>query len=160
MNPARLWPLAIVAVLGVTVVANVALYMTANGHDAPVPEPDYYRRAIAWDSTLAEARRSAELGWSVDARLATDGDGGTTMELVAQGRDGRPVSNAEVTVTAIHSRPPQRVVEARGTLGADGRARILLPLERSGAWELRLRLRRGDDVCVADLRRELESTPR
>jgi len=160
MSPARWWPIAIVGVLGITVVANIAVYVAANDREAAVAEPDYYRKAVAWDTTLAEARKSEALGWRVDARLVRDARDSTSVAIDARDRDGTPLGHALVEVTAIHSRPPMRVVASHGTLDAQGLGRLPLDLERPGWWELRLRIRRGSDVFSADIHRELDVTRR
>ena len=152
MNPARGWPIAIVGVLAVTVAGNVGLYLAANDRDAAIAEPDYYRRAVAWDSTLAEGRRSLALGWHVETRLVSAEDDSAALEIDATDRDGVPISGARAVVTALHSRPPMRQVEARATLGPDGTVAVPLPLARTGLWEFRLRLRRGTETFVRDFR--------
>ena len=63
MKSGAAWPWAIAAVLGLTVVANIMLWRAANAPGTNDLEPDYYRRAIAWDSTQAARVRSARLGW-------------------------------------------------------------------------------------------------
>jgi hypothetical protein len=72
VKPGALWPLALAGVLGLTVVANGVLLYTARS-DAVAIEPDYYRKALAWDSAMAQARRNVGLGWRVEGRLEPDG---------------------------------------------------------------------------------------
>lgn len=63
MKPAALWPLAVIGVLAVTVGANVWLIQVAREPNGAVIEPDYYRRAVAWDSLAARQGRSdAQIG--------------------------------------------------------------------------------------------------
>ena len=57
MNASRLWPWAIGAVLLITVAANLALFHVAGSDPSFVIEPDYYAKAVAWDSTMAQTRR-------------------------------------------------------------------------------------------------------
>lgn len=72
MKPGALWPVALAGVLGLTVVANGVLLYTARS-DTVAIEPDYYRKALTWDSAMAQARQNIRLGWRVEARLEPDG---------------------------------------------------------------------------------------
>jgi nitrogen fixation protein FixH len=151
MRPARLWPLAVAAVLGSTVVANVALLVYTR-NDVDMVEPDYYHKAVTWDSTLARREKSDALGWNADARLgALDNQGRALLCIHVVDHDGRPVEGARVRVTAIHNLDPLHPV--RGTLAARGSQGYAasLPLARRGLWELRLDAARGDQRFEADL---------
>lgn len=154
MKAARLWPLAMVAVLAATVAGNVALYLAANDRAAAVAEPDYYRKAVAWDTTLAEERRSQALGWTLSARIVPGPDSLSTVEIALVDRSGVAVDSADVAVTAIHDFAPARTVEGRARAGRDGVALVRLPLRRSGLWELRVRAQRAGHVFVATLKCE------
>lgn len=154
MNPARLWPAAIVVVLLVTVVANGVLLWAASHGDAPAIEPDYYRRAVAWDSTLAARRASAALGWTADAALGPVGRGGGEVEVTLAMADGAPVEGAAVRVTAIHNARGGRIVEGALAAAGGGRYAAVLPLARPGRWELRIAAVRGAERFETSLRRE------
>ncbi len=168
MSPARLWPIAIVAVLIVTVAANAVLLYEASDREAAAVEPDYYRRALAWDSTLAQERRNASLGWRLAAELGTPGPEGTPLLVRLADMRGFPVARAEVTVEAIHNRAATQPVRAtlrpveqgaegaHGAEGADGAYAAALPLAHRGLWELRFVVRRGGERFTASLRREAE----
>jgi len=94
----RLWPLAIVGVLGLTVGANAVVYWVANRGEGPSVETDYYRRAVQWDSTLAEQARSRALGWRIAASLSPPADGRGQLDLTVVDAQGAPVAGARVHV--------------------------------------------------------------
>jgi len=155
------WPIALVGVLGVTVAANGVLLWEARGPGAAAVEPDYYRKAVAWDSTLAQRRRSDALGWRLDAALGTPGPGGAVLKLRLEDREGVPVRGVEFRIEAIHNLEAGHRVEA--ALGAPdhpalpdptGSYEIRLPIHRQGLWELRVEARRRSDRFFASLRRE------
>lgn len=154
MNAAKLWPAGLAAILCVTVAVNGYLLWVANDRDAFAVEPDYYRKAVAWDSTLAERRRSAELGWTIDAALAPAASG-ARLEVALADRAGAALRAADVDVEAIHNREPERAVSVRLRSGEDGRAVADVPLRHAGLWELRFVVRRGADRYSATLRRDL-----
>jgi nitrogen fixation protein FixH len=154
MRAAQLWPLAVVAVLAVTVGANVVIYLLARDPGAAVVERDYYRRAVAWDSTMADERRSAELGWRLQAELGAVGADGAPLTVRLAGRDGVPLSGATVRVEAVHNRDAGHPVAAALVPAGDGRYAARLPLRHAGLWELRFTAARGGERFTQSLRRE------
>lgn len=154
MKPATLWPLAVVGALVVTVGANIAILVLANDSDRAVVEPNYYEKAVAWDSTMAQERRNASLGWTIRATLVPGPDGARLQASLAD-RSGAPVAGATIRVEAIHNADAWRPVEGRlresgaGAYGAD------LPLRHAGLWELRFTADRDHDHFTEALRRDL-----
>ena len=130
MKPGAWWPIAIVGVLAVTVGANVALMVAARDPNAYVVEPDYYRKAVNWDSTMAQARASVALGWQVDAALRDWTPAGTPLRVQLADSTGAPLTGAAVRVELINNLSPEHAAarRARATSGA-GRyeARVALP---------------------------------
>ncbi|MBM4187760.1 MAG: hypothetical protein FJ206_10680 [Gemmatimonadetes bacterium] len=142
----RLWPLAIVAVLGLTVGANGYLLIRAN--DDPMPlERDYYRKAVAWDSTMAQARRNLSLGWRLSAALSAEGN----LEAILADGQGNPITDAIVTVDAFPIAFEDG--EASGVLAtrSPGYA-TSLTLRRPGLHEFRFAVTRGEERFTATLR--------
>ena len=154
MSPSpRLWPVAIVGVLAITVGANAWILYEANRDpNATVVEPDYYRKAVAYDSTLAQARRAAALGWQLTAEPGAFDPAGTPLALGLTDRQGRPVAGAAVMLVAIHNLDAGHVVTARWVTGDDGRATPRVAFDRTGLWELRFDARRGPERFTTDLR--------
>jgi nitrogen fixation protein FixH len=154
------WPAAVIAALAVTVAANGVMLWAASGRGAAAVEPDYYRKAVAWDSTLALRRSSEELGWRLDAALRPAEAGGTELSLRLTGRDGRPIAGAETRVTAIHNLDPNHPIVGRLFTDPDGTGRAALDLRHPGRWELRFDAVRGAERFVTVLRREAEPAAR
>jgi nitrogen fixation protein FixH len=154
VKAAKLWPIAIVGVLALTVGLNVVVFWAASDPDAEAVEPDYYRKAVDWDRTLAQRRHDADLGWTLDAAiapLAADGSGELRMNLAD--RSGGPISGAEVRIEAIHNAVAAHPLVAEAVTGTDGVAIVRLPLRRRGIWELRCDVTRGAEHFTATLRR-------
>ena len=153
MKAASLWPLAIVGVLGVTVAANVVLYVAAGDRSGAAVEPDYYRKAVAWDSTLAQERRDLELGWRLEARLEPIDERGHAR-LVARllDREGRPLEGARVTVTGIHNLDPLAPVIASLEATGDDAYAARLALPHPGLWEMRFEIECLGQRFTADRR--------
>jgi nitrogen fixation protein FixH len=156
MRAARLWPLAVSAVLAVTVGANAVVFYLARDPGAAVVEPDYYRRAVRWDSTLAARRASAALGWTVSAALGplSTGSRGTELAVRLADRDGRPLAGALVRAVLLHNRDAEHPLTAALVPRGAGLYVARLPLERTGRWEVRLEVVRGAERFGAVLRCE------
>lgn len=147
MNAARVWPLAIAGVLAVTVVANVVLLRAASGPEAATPEPDYYRRALAWDSTQAERARSARLGWRSSSEF-TVADGATHMRVTLQDSLGVAVRGAAVTATGVHNLAPTHPEHWTLVETEPGRYEAPVSLPRAGRWEVTVTATRDTERFV------------
>jgi len=155
MNPGRLWPAAMIAVLALTVLANVAVLRLAHDPDAAIVEPDAYPKAVAWDSTAARRDASDALGWRATATIDPIAGTGAAARAVVRvhivDRAGRPVDGARVMVEAIHNRERRRPFATLSGCG-DGAYDASLPLPRAGLWELRVNAERGDERFTTSLR--------
>jgi nitrogen fixation protein FixH len=164
MSARHAWPIAVVAVLAITVVANVAVLRLAGDEDAAAVEPQYYAKALRWDSTLVARKASDELGWRAEVSLARTGGGAgrTTVMVRLADETGAPLEGAFVRVEAIHNRhaahPLHAVLQAAPSLGPGAYAADAA-FDAPGMWEIRLEARRGEEVFVDDVRRELEARP-
>ena len=160
MNLARLWPIAIVAVLALTVGANGwILYVANRDPNAAALESDYYRKAVAYDSTLAQARRDSALAWRLDATPGRFDAAGTPLTITLADGGGRALAGARVRLEAIHNLDGGRTVAATFVTDAGGRATARVPLHHAGLWELRFDARAGGARFTADLRRDVSAAP-
>lgn len=149
----HLWPIGIVAALATNVIFTVVTIRLANQPGTEVVEADYYRKAVAWDSTSAIRDASAKLGWTLDAAITPTAPSRARLAVTLADDAGAPIEAANVKVTAIHNRRAEHPVTA--TLARDARGYGAdLPLDRPGLWELRFEVRRGTEVFTSTLRRE------
>jgi nitrogen fixation protein FixH len=156
MKPGSLWPLAIGAVLALTVGANAwVLYEANRDPNGAALESDYYRKAVAYDSILTQSRRDVALGWRLDATPGAFDPAGTALTVRLTDRDGRPLAGARVDLVAIHNLEAGRELFASFVTGEDGRATRTLGLRHAGLWELRFDARRAGDRFTSDLRRNV-----
>ncbi len=145
MKSGAVWPMAIVGVLGLTVIANVFLWRAANAPGTNDLEPDYYRRALAWDSTQTARVKSASLGWRAQAAIGLAGAGGEELHVTLTAHDGAPIVGAEVQVLGVHNLDPAHPVHWTLVEQPDGRYAAPVHLPHTGRWELRVNAARGDD---------------
>lgn len=147
-SKAVLWPVALIGVLGVTVAANGFILYEANRGQAAL-EPDYYRKAVRWDSTMAQSVRNQALGWHVAAELDRNG----RLLATVSGPDGASIADARVSVEgfAIAFEDGGFAADlAREGSGYDG----AVALRHPGLHELRFTVDRGPDRFTSVLRGE------
>lgn len=132
------WPIAIAGVLATTVAANIWVVIIANDDPSFVIEPDYYRKALAWDTTLAEARHNAALGWRLTPVLGPIGhDGVALLRARLTDSTGAAIGGAVVHVAALHVARASAVHEVTLTDSGRGEYAARLDARRPGQWELR-----------------------
>ncbi len=144
---AAAWPFAVIAVLALTVGANGFILYEANRGQAAF-EPDYYRKALLWDSTMAQAGRNAALDWRVTATLAPNGQ----LVATVAAADGTPIGEAKVSVEGfpIAYESGGFTATLAGTDSTGYGATV--PVTRVGIHELRFSIERGAERFTTALR--------
>ncbi len=146
----NIWPIAIAGVLGVTVLANGVLLYEANKGDGSAYEEDYYRKAVEWDSTAAQSRRNASLGWRLVGSL--DRSGVISVQLL--GPAGAPLDSARIALDGFAVAHATGAFSARLTPSPDHRYGASVRLDHSGLHEVRFTVLRGADRFTETLRGE------
>jgi nitrogen fixation protein FixH len=154
MKPATAWPWAIGAVLGLTVIANVAMLVEAGAPGAAQVEPDYYRRALDWDRVQAERTRSAALGWRAEASFAAAPGDGTPFHVRLHDAAGQPVGGASLEVVAIHNLERGAPATWRLDEVAPGDYAAIVRPGHRGRWELRVAAERPGERFLTILHAE------
>lgn len=145
MKAEAVWPLAIASVLGVTVVANLWLWRAANEPGAGALEPDYYARALAWDSTQVERSRSVALGWTAEAAFVQPARVGTELRVRMTRRDGSPLTGARVAVVGVHNLESEQPSLWALLERSPGEYVAAVSPAHGGRWELRVSVTSGSD---------------
>ncbi len=150
------WPTAIVAVLVAQMSFGVWMARVARDDPHFAIEPDYYARAVNWDSTMAQSRRDKALGWIASAGMSR-GTGRAAFLRVTL------TDSAGIAVTAVDSVTAEALAVAHAglidklTLARDGDAyRVTVSIAAPGLWEVQVRAYRGGDLFTAKLRTELQ----
>jgi hypothetical protein len=143
------WPIGVAAVLAITIGANIWVAVIAGDDPSFAIEPDYYRKAVTWDSTLAQQRANERLGWHLIPTLGAVSRRGTTpLTVRIVDSTGTSISDATVHVSAFYNARANTVLEAALTPDAGG-YEARLPIAHAGAWELRFEVHRGDERFTA-----------
>ena len=154
------WPIGVAAILTATVGANVWVAVVAGSDPSFSVEPDYYAKAIAWDSTMAQARENQRLGWRVEPRLgAISPASETRLDVALLDSAGAPIRDATVRVAAFFNARASDILNA--TLKADAADySTQLPMRHAGEWELRFDVRRGTEHFTSTTRIEAVAAAR
>ena len=131
------------------------LFHVAGDPSALVVEPNYYQKGLHFDDEMAQQRRNAALGWSIQPSVTALPGGGAELQAALKDAAGRPLDGATVRVVATHNlladHPDSALLAGRGNGEYDAR----LSLPRAGMWELRFQVMRGAESFTADERIEL-----
>jgi len=151
------WPIGITTVLATTVAANIWVMQIASDDPSFAIEPDYYKKAVAWDSTLAQERRDSILGWRLTPELRVVAETGKArLSATLTDSTGVPISGAIVKVSALPVARANEVHEVTLTAAGAGEYAAQLDSRREGRWELRFDVRSGStrftEVARVDLR--------
>lgn len=141
------WPVGIVLLLATFVAANLFVMRIAGADPSFAVEPDYYQKAVGFDSTMALTARSNALGWTARAGLTSDS---VTVHLIDA--RARPATGATVTISARFNARAADVHVATLIEGEPGRYVAPLTTAHAGEWEVRVDASRGIDRFVTSLR--------
>ena len=138
------WPIGIATVLATTVAANIWVMRVASDDPSFAIEPDYYRKAVTWDSTLAQERQDSILGWRLTPELrVVAATGRTRLSAILTDSAGAPISGAVVKVSALPVARANEVHEVILAAAGAGEYAAQLDSRREGRWELRFDVRAG-----------------
>jgi hypothetical protein len=138
------WPIAVALVLALTVGANIWVAVVASNDPSFAIEPDYYRKAVAWDSAMAQSTENRRLGWRVESSLdAYTRNGGTTLRVQLLDSTGAPIRGATVNVAALYNARAGHVLNTSMTADSPSGYAAHLAVAHRGSWELRFDIHRG-----------------
>lgn len=148
MKPGAGWPIGLALILATTVIGNLSvIYFTGDDPSFAV-EPDYYRKAVVWDSTQLLNADSKALGWHATVQLeAWDGattDGETALRLTLRDADGHDVPDAEISGELLHIARASVVDTLHFAPSDSGTYLARARMARAGLWELRLAAERHE----------------
>ncbi len=136
-----LWiPAIFVIAMLIVVAVNGWLAYVATTSFSGLDTEHAYSQGLVYNDALADAAKSAALGWQVEARLDR-----RSLRVDLRDRDGRPL--AGLRLIAYLTRPATTAFDRQAELaplpGFDGRYTSAIDLPTGGAWDLRLVARRG-----------------
>jgi nitrogen fixation protein FixH len=154
ISPSQRWPIIIVTVLVLQMVFGVWMARIAGSDPHHAVEPDYYNRAVNWDSAMAQSRRDRALGWKSTAEMTRSSGGAAVLQIALVDSLGAAVAVDSVSAEALavsHAGRINRVALSPRSDSYVGAIAEAAP----GLWDVQLRAVRGADVFTAKLRTEL-----
>ncbi|MHB8972248.1 MAG: FixH family protein [Pirellulaceae bacterium] len=123
-------------------------------------EPDYYQKALHWDSLQSQLQANSRLGWNIriDVSLQTDILQNRDIRCTITDRSGNPVEGANVELVAFpHARGIERSTVALAPAGS-GCYGVRIRMSRGGLWEFRIAATRGADVVARAEQQHVDTT--
>jgi len=143
MKRSTWWPVGIVVILAITVGVNFWVFAIANSDTGIAIEPDYYKKAVAWDSTMAQARDNRALAWRVTPALGRfSARDGADLRVTLTDSTGAAITGATVKVSAFFNALAGTVSDTT-LVARDGGYEARLSVHHKGVWELRFDVMRG-----------------
>lgn len=136
-------------------VGSMAVLATRDPHFAT--EPDYYKKAIGWDRTQAQAALNQRLGYVVElpALIEFDAQRHATLDLTLRDRHGQLVSGARLTADAFANAYSGELVHTAFEELSAGHYRAKLSVGHSGQWVFEIVGNAAGQRFTADLRADL-----
>ncbi|MCE9602518.1 MAG: FixH family protein [Gemmatimonadetes bacterium] len=160
------WPwLLATGLLGIVAVNVTMLFVANSDANGSVVEPDYYRKAVQWESTMTHRAASDLLRWSATVSLsATDTVNGATsraatLRVTLADSAGAGVAGAVVRAVLIHNADAGRPLEVALREDGAGRYGAELPVAHGGLWEVRVNADRGAERFAVIAHTDLVVTP-
>ena len=154
----RAWPFLLGGMLALGVGINVAMVVVATQDPSFAVEPDYYRKALAWDGTMAQEGANRDLGWQLEAGCGS-GPADSWVVAALRDREGALLPGATVAVEAFQGAHADRRIAGSLLARDDRRYEGHMARLEPGMWELRFTATRGSDTYTRTLRQVCGITP-
>lgn len=155
MSRFRLWPGMIFALLGLNAcVVAVTLYLAHSDRSFAV-EPEYDRKALAWQETAEQQARNRELNWNVDVEIGAMGAVGRYLTVKLVDPKAGPVAGAAISAIAFHNARPAQRLSITFAEDPPGVYKATAPVDRPGIWHFEVRASVGASVFTSILERSV-----
>ena len=143
---AWVWPSIIVGMLSVHTISCLIVVFIATGDPSQAVVADYHTKAVNWDQTQAQVRRSEALGWAceIETSLVADRMGQRTVRLSLRDAADEPLTGAAVTLDMFHHVRANQVVHAELKESTPGEYVALASMRRDGLWTFALEVKLGE----------------
>lgn len=152
----RFWALFPVVLIVSTTLGLLSMAAIAVHDPSFATEQDYYKKAVAWDQTQAQASTNTRLGWKVELDTELRGN---ELHVFARVVDasGAPIRGATVKLEAFANARASRIETAvllpTGDAGYGG----TVSLSQLGLWEFRLDVSSDGRHFTETLRRDVRA---
>ncbi|MEO7360161.1 MAG: FixH family protein, partial [Gemmatimonadaceae bacterium] len=159
MKPGMAWPIGITAILATSVIGNLIMMRVANNDPSFAIEDNYYQRAVDFDTTMQQQRRSDALGWT--ATVAIDGVRGGAGLLRVQLSDSSALpitADSVIAVAFFNARANERarLILTHEPIDSPGAYQHAIAVAHPGQWEVQIGAWRGHEHFVLSTRVEVK----
>lgn len=135
------WPLMLLGMFLVSASFVIVTAILGAGSGSHMVEPDYYARAVDWDSERERLQAADRLGW--DVRVSASGvlnpTGTRLVSVLLFDAQGEPIENAVVHVTCFaNSQAHDRTDLEIPHIGAGQHQARIQGMHQDGLWEFRV----------------------
>jgi nitrogen fixation protein FixH len=157
-SAAKLWPWVPGLLLAGLIGTQLMVLASVLEDPSFSTESDYYRKAVDWDTRMAEQRRSRALGWAARTSAEMTGSAAAALEVRLVDAKGDVVRGAQVRALAFHNARASEKKALQLAEVSPGVYRAALGRARPGLWEARLSATRGAEAYATTLRFEVQPT--
>ncbi len=140
-------------------IVGLTVYLAASDRSAAI-EPDYYRKAVAWDTIARQRQRNAALAWSVRIVTSTDADGTAALSLTLVDAASTPITDAAIRLTAFPSARAADRMDLTLTESAPGVYTAPWHARRAGLWEFEVLAHARDETFTSHVSTNLDPVAR
>jgi nitrogen fixation protein FixH len=143
-RPGWWYPYIFVAGFVLVLLVNLTMAYFATSTFSGLTNDHAYEAGLAYNQTLAAARKQEEMGWTVNSTVDPEANHGAHITVSYLDRDGKPVEDLTVRATLI--RPTAKGHDREVTLAhvAPGTYATLQEMPLSGIWDMTVTARGGE----------------
>ena len=138
---ANRWALVpVVLIAGTITFAAFAVRLAMNDRQANAVEPDYYRKAVAWDDWKRQQAQNGALGWVVTPSFEASpvDPRRPRLRLDVADKHAVPIEGATVRAQVVPIRDPDARIDVQLVADPAGGYVADVPLRVGGQWEARV----------------------
>lgn len=153
------WPVMLVCMFLVSASFVIFTAVVGAGSGSKMIEPDYYERAVDWDSERELLEAADRLGWRVTVSMSPtlDPKGSRLVSVLILDAQGNPIEDAVVEIVAFAtSQAHDRFQSAVEHNGAGQYQHRFQGMHETGFWETRVSISALDEQALVVKSLELE----
>lgn len=148
------WPGMVVAILGLSVVANIVLVTAAQSDGGAQIIDNYYEKAVNWDQHQADLQRVREMGWTVDILVGPAAER-RAVRFVMHDKNGAPLNGLRPHVVVTSPAKLEPIADVELTPAGLGIYAAEMAIPHAGVWDFALTAPLGDGDFITTKRVEV-----
>lgn len=158
--PKILYPGMIVSVLGLSIVANIVVIVSASGDQGAQVIDNYYEVAANYDKVISQREETARLGWTTRVMMRPAQDGSTRIiDFFVKDANDQPLKGATGNVVLYNPAKSKSLGEAPLRAVNDGIYSVTIEgknLDRKGLYDVVLSIEHDGSHYQQTMRQDVE----